>query len=200
MNKKEFREAQKRLVVVRDRVIEIDARFVELKSAVESEKRKMNEKESAEFANLVEEKRTLLQERDVLRIGIEGFKSGALPSEKEENLRADFARLVCLVRDRREIPEELRGMVDKNEIVIPLSRAGATITDTSSVAPVVPITVGDLLMPLNNGIVYNKLGLKIQTFQFHRGTIKTIRCLNNFSLVFSFNSIEVRLRHYPCDF
>ena len=55
MNKKEFREAQKRLVVIRDHEKEINARFSIIKSAIEKEKRKMNDTEAEEFRNLSEE-------------------------------------------------------------------------------------------------------------------------------------------------
>lgn len=160
MNKKEFKAAQDRLIVVRNRVKEIDTRFAEIKATVETEKRKMNDTESQEFQNLTAEKDALLQERDILRLGIENFRNGALPEEKEENARMAFAKLVCSFRDKKPVPEEMRSLVSNGEIVIPETRA---LTDTTSIAPTVPITVAELMMPLNNGIVYDKLGLKIQT-------------------------------------
>ena len=52
MNKKEHKAAQDRLIVVRNRVKEIDTRFAEIKATVETEKRKMNDTESQEFQNL----------------------------------------------------------------------------------------------------------------------------------------------------
>ena len=51
-------------------------------------------------------------------------------------------------------------MFDNGEVIIPITRA---VTDTTSIAPTVPITVAELMMPLDNGIVFDKLGLKIQT-------------------------------------
>ena len=160
MNKKEFKAAQDRLIVVRNRVKEIDTRFAEVKTTVETEKRKMDDKESEEFSNLSAEKDTLLRERDILRLGMENFRSGALPEEKEENTRMSFAKLAYCVRNNQPIPEEMRSMLNNGEVIIPITRA---ITDTTSVAPTVPITVGELMMPLDKGIVYDKLGLKIQT-------------------------------------
>ena len=160
MNKKEFKAAQDRLIVVRNRVKEIDTRFAEVKTTVETEKRKMDDKESEEFSNLSAEKDTLLRERDILRLGMENFRSGALPEEKEENTRMAFAKLAYCVRNNQPIPEEMRSMLNNGEVIIPITRA---ITDTTSVAPTVPITVGELMMPLDKGIVYDKLGLKIQT-------------------------------------
>ena len=160
MNKKEFKAAQDRLIVVRNRVKEIDTRFAEVKTTVETEKRKMDDKESEEFSNLSTEKDTLLRERDILRLGMENFRSGALPEEKEENTRMAFAKLAYCVRNNQPIPEEMRSMLNNGEVIIPITRA---ITDTTSVAPTVPITVGELMMPLDKGIVYDKLGLKIQT-------------------------------------
>ena len=160
MNKKEYKAAQDRSIVVRNRIKEIDTRFAEIKKGVDTEKRKMNDSESEEFRNLTEEKNALLQERDILRLGMEAFKSGSLPEEKEENLRMAFAKLVYCVRNGQPVPEEMRSMIDKNEVVIPETRA---LTDTTSIAPTVPITVAELMLPLNNGIVYDKLGLKIQT-------------------------------------
>lgn len=160
MNKKEFKAAQDRLIVVRNRVKEIDTRFDEIKKSVETEKRKMDDKESDEFSNLSAEKDTLLRERDILRLGMENFRSGALPEEKEENTRMAFAKLAYCVRNNQPIPEEMRSMLNNGEVIIPITRA---ITDTTSVAPTVPITVGELMMPLDKGIVYDKLGLKIQT-------------------------------------
>lgn len=161
MNKKEYKAAQERLVVIRTRTKEIDTRFDEIKKGIETEKRKMNEKESEEFRNLSEEKNAMLQERDILRLGIENFRNGLLPEDKNENLRMAFAKLAYCVRNKREVPEEMRSMLaDNGEIIIPNTRA---VTDTASIAPVVPITVAELMLPLNNGIVYDKLGLKIQT-------------------------------------
>lgn len=161
MNKKEYREAQKRLVVVRNRTKEIDARLAEIESLIKKENRKMNDDESEEFRNLSEEKSALLNERDFLRLGCEQFRSGVLPEDKLEDLRYAFARLLTNVRNHQPISEEMRSMVNsQGEIVIPNTRA---LTDTSSISPVVPITVGELMLPLNNGIVYDKLGLKIQT-------------------------------------
>ena len=162
MNKKEFREAQKRLVVIRDHEKEINARFSIIKSAIEKEKRKMNDTEAEEFRNLSEEKAALLNERDILRLGIENFRNGNLPTETEENVRTAFAKLVYCVRNKHEVPEEFRGMIDKGDIVIPITRAD-TLTTSANIQSVIPITVGELMMPLNNGIIYNKLGLKIQT-------------------------------------
>jgi HK97 family phage major capsid protein len=161
MNKKEYREAQKRLVVVRNRTKEIDARLAEIESLIKKENRKMNDDENEEFRNLSEEKSALLNERDFLRLGCEQFRSGVLPEDKQEDLRYAFARLLTNVRNHQPISEEMRSMVNsQGEIVIPNTRA---LTDTSSISPVVPITVGELMLPLNNGIVYDKLGLKIQT-------------------------------------
>ena len=51
-------------------------------------------------------------------------------------------------------------MFDNGEVIIPITRA---VTDTTRIAPTVPITVAELMMPLDNGIVFDKLGLKIQT-------------------------------------
>ena len=162
MNKKEFREAQKRLVVIRNRTKEIDTRISEVETLVKAEKRKLTDTEDEEFRNLSDEKKALLQERDILRLGCEQFRSGVLPEDKEENLRASFARLVYCVCNNHPVPDEMRSMTDNKGIVIPITRSSSTV-DTSSIAPVIPITVGELMMPLNNGIVYDKLGLKIQT-------------------------------------
>ena len=161
MNRREANEAKKRLVVIRSREQEINTRLDEMKSTIEQEKRKMNDVETSEFTSLSEEKSALLQERDILRLGIENFRSGNLPTEKEVNNREAFCQLIVSVRNRNGIPEELRSMVNEsNEIVIPLQRE---LTDTTSIAPVIPITVGELMMPLNKGIIYDKVGLKIQT-------------------------------------
>ena len=160
MNKKEHKAVQDRLIVVRSRVKEIDTRFAEIKKTVETEKRKVNDTESQEFQNLTAEKDALLRERDILRLGIENFRNGALPEEKEENTRMAFAKLACSFRDKKPVPEEMRSLVSNGEIIIPETRA---LTDTTSIAPTVPITVAELMRPLNNGIVYDKLGLKIQT-------------------------------------
>ena len=160
MNKKEYKAAQDRSIVVRNRIKEIDTRFAEIKKGVETEKRKMDENESEEFRNLTEEKNALLQERDILRLGMEAFKSGNLPDEKEENLRMAFAKMAYCVRNKQPLPEEMRSMLVNGEIVIPETRA---VTDTTNIAPTIPITVAELMMPLNNGIIYDKLGIKIQT-------------------------------------
>jgi hypothetical protein len=163
MTKKELNAAKKRLVEIRSRVDEINGRFEEIKTALgEGEKKRaMNDKENEEFRNLSEEKKTLLNERDILNLQIETARSGLVPEAKQENLRMAFAKLVYCVRNKKEIPEEMRCMIsDTNDINIPLTR---DLTDSAAINPVVPITVGDLMMPLNNGIVYNKLGLKIQT-------------------------------------
>lgn len=46
-----------------------------------------------------------------------------------------------------------------NEIVVPTTRA---IQDTASVAPLVPVTIGDIVEPLEKGLILSKVGCKMQ--------------------------------------
>jgi HK97 family phage major capsid protein len=160
MTKKEIRAAKKRLMEIRGRKSEIQARLAEMKATLTAEKRQMTEAENGEFSTLSDELAEITRESENIRIDI--LESQATPEqhENEVNNRAAFAQLVCAVSRRSAVPEEMRGMIDKGDIVIPISRA---LTDTTSVAPVVPITVEELMKPLNNGIIFDKVGLKIQT-------------------------------------
>lgn len=161
MNKTEFKASRLRLQEVATRLREINAWCEETKKKISDEKRKMNDDEKDKFDSYSSEKEALVREKDILGLSIEAFKAGVVPSEREISGKRAFSQIVTAICRNKEIPEEFRGLVNGHDITIPLTRDDV-VTALADVSPSVPTTIGDIILPLNNKIIYDKIGMKMQ--------------------------------------
>lgn len=140
---------------MRSRVMEINTRFGELADTLEKEKRKLTQEE-------LEERDALSVEMDHLQLRLLQDEQGTLPIQEISNERA-FTQIVSGLMTGRDVPEECRSLIVEDKgvlgLAIPMNR---DIQDTASVQPVVPLTIGDIIEPLEKGLILDKVGLKMQ--------------------------------------
>lgn len=147
MNKREIKQA-------RIRIAEINTRMGELADALESEKRGMSTDEKAE-------KDALVQEKEILQLRTERALGGYQPTEQEVTNERAFAEAVSAAYNKRSVPEEYRGFMDGNAIDVPVTRAAA-VQDSGTVTPLIPLTIGEIIQPLEKGLILSKVGCKMQ--------------------------------------
>lgn len=147
------------------RIREINARFKGLADTCEAEKRNLTPEE-------VEEKNALEAEKNVLELRLlQAEQPGRIPEENRENRSRAFVECVRalkrgLVGDNA--PEEYRSLLADDGLMIPLTR---DVTDSGAAAAVIPLTIGDVIEPLEKGLILDKVGCKMQygivgTWQF----------------------------------
>ena len=140
---------------MRARIAEINLRFNEMASVIETEKRKMTAEET-------EERDALVQEKEILQLRLSLDANAAVSQQEISNERA-FAQVINAISSNGEVPEECRGLIvnegGKVGIEIPLNR---DIQDTASATAVIPLTIGDIIEPLEKGLILHKLGMKFQ--------------------------------------
>lgn len=146
MNRKEIKQA-------RIRIAEINTRMGEIADLLESEKRSMSADEKTE-------KDTLVQEKEILQLRTERALGGYQPTEQEVTNERAFAEAVSAAYNKRSVPEEYRGFMDGNAIDVPVTRAA--IQDSSTVTPLIPMTIGEIIQPLEKGLILSQVGSKIQ--------------------------------------
>lgn len=138
------------------RISEICARIREVADLMEREKREMTEEEAKEI-------KSLKREKTMLELQITGAQDPAnAPMTREAkwaNLTKNFRELA---KSRRQMEYQLR-------------EEGATTGDTATTAEtsmftndmakgnLVPLTVGDILYPIEEELIWNKIGVRIPT-------------------------------------
>lgn len=147
MNKKEIKKS-------RVRITEINTRLGEIADLLESEKRSMNNVE-------LTEKEALVQEKEILQLRMERAMSGEQPSEQEMRMETAFSGAVAAFVHNRSIPEGCEGLLNGNSLEVPLTRS-ATIQDTTTIVPLIPMTIGEIIQPLEKGLILDKVGCKMQ--------------------------------------
>lgn len=149
------------------RVREINARFKELADACETEKRNLTAEETQEMNALKAEKAVL-----ELRM-MQADRPDMTVETGRENRNRVFAECVRALKrgvTPENAPEELRSLLADDGLVIPLTRAD-TVTDSTDAGAVIPLTIGDIIEPLEKGLILDKVGCKMQygivgTWQF----------------------------------
>lgn len=136
---------------MRSRIAEINHRFDELATAIESEKRQMTSEEK-------EERNALVQEKEILQLRLERSEHNP-PSQQEISKERAFAQTIAAMHGKCDMPEECRSLVNGTEMDIPINR---DIQDTASAQPLIPLTIGDIIQPLEKGLILDKVGLKMQ--------------------------------------
>lgn len=137
----------------RARIAEINTRLGEMADLLDTNKRSLTPDEVAEKEALVQEKE-ILQLRTARMINDE-----ERVSEQEMRSEAAFAGAVASFVHNRSLPEGCEGVMNGNKIELPLTRA---VQDTATVAPLVPMTIGEIIQPLEKGLILSKVGCKMQ--------------------------------------
>lgn len=123
--------------------------------AAEAEKRGLTDEEQTAFNSLKNE-RSLLQlqlERDALGSVGDGY-------DGEETRERSFATVVSSICQRRSLDERYEGFADNTSIDIPRTRSiqnMGTIKDS-----LVPLTIGEIIQPLEKGLILSKVGSRMQ--------------------------------------
>lgn len=136
---------------MRSRIAEINLRFEELAATIETERRSLTPEEA-------EERNALVQEKEVLQLRLERSEHNPVSQQEISQERA-FAQTIAAMHGKCEIPEECRSLVNGTDMDIPINR---DIQDTASVQPLIPLTIGDIIQPLEKGLILEKVGLKMQ--------------------------------------
>lgn len=140
----------------RVRIAEIHTRLGEMADALELQKRSMTPEE-------VSEKEALVQEKEILQLRAERMISNEPVAESEMRIESAFAGAVASFVHNRSLPEGCEGIMNGNSIEIPLTRAGSSIIqDTSTVGPLIPITIGEIIQPLEKGLILSLVGCRMQ--------------------------------------
>lgn len=119
----------------------------------EAEKRALDANEKEQFEQLKTKKELL--EMKVERRALEDINAG-LVSDR----RVLFSQAVFDVVNHRSL-EEYNGVVSEGGIKV-VERA-VTVTDATDAASMVPVTIGEIIEPLEKGLVIDKLGIKMQS-------------------------------------
>lgn len=147
MNKREIKRK-------RGRIAEINTRLGEMADQLETNKRSLTPDE-------ITEKDALIQEKEILQLRMEREMAGEQPSEQEVRIEMAFAGAVNSFVRNRSLPEGCEGIMNGSTIEIPLTRADA-IQDASTVTPLIPVTIGEIIQPLEKGLILDKVGCKMQ--------------------------------------
>lgn len=120
----------------------------------EAEKRALDANEKEQFEKLKTEKELL--EMKVERRALEDVNAG-LVSDR----RALFSQAVYDVVNHRSL-EDYSGVVTEDGIKI-VERAADVITDSTGVASMVPVTIGEVIEPMEKGLLIDRMGIKMQS-------------------------------------
>lgn len=139
------------------RITEIRARFEELANALETEKRALTDAEKEERSGL-ERELQLLTIRNTMLLN----RSAGQPSEASVNYNA-FGEALRSFLGGNGIPEEFAELRAAEGFRIPSTfETRANLQDNASVASIQPVTIKDLIEPLEKGLIFDKVGTKIQ--------------------------------------
>lgn len=135
------------------RLREINARFTEMADLLEKEKRSLTAEEA-------EEKRTLEAEKNAIELRLLQLDLPQTPETVARGQREDaFAKVVRFMKNGGNIEEEYRSLVKDGSLVIPVTRA---IQDSTTTTDITPLTIGEIIEPLEKGLILSKVGLKMQ--------------------------------------
>ena len=107
----------------RSRIAEINLRFEEMATAIETEKRALTPEE-------VEERNALVQEKEILQLRLERSEHNPVSQQEVSQERA-FAQTIAAMHGKCEMPEECRSLVNGTDMDIPINR---DIQDAASAA------------------------------------------------------------------
>lgn len=142
---------RKEKIQMRNRIQEINVRMGEMADLLEKEERKLTKEEQ-------EERNALIQEKEIMQLRLN--QEGAPRTQDEISNERAFAQTVAAMHGKCEFPEETRSYVKGTDLEIPITRD--IIQDTASASAVIPLTIGDIIQPLEKGLILDKIGAKMQ--------------------------------------
>ena len=137
-----------------NRIAEIKEQMRAILDEAETKKRALTEDEQKSFDALKTEKSLLQMKEERRSLETEPEQSRAIPT------KAVFAQAAFDVVNHRSL-SEYNGIVTEGGIKV--VERGLTVTDTNAVADIVPVTIGEIIEPLEKGLIINKLGIKMQS-------------------------------------
>lgn len=124
-------------------------------STAKTEKRSLTEDEQTKFDDILARKNQLIID-ETLR-SLETGRAANLPESK----RALFARALFDVCNNRSL-SEYGEFADSKGLTFSTRSDAPVITDSTAAASMIPTTIGDVIKPLEKGLVISKLGIKMQ--------------------------------------
>lgn len=135
------------------RIQEINTRFKELSDALETEKRSLTPDE-------IEERNALTQEKEILQLRLDRMNNGNwVQSEQQVSAERAFVDALVALKQQRNIPEAAEDFMTGYDLVVPSTRS---IQDSTTVTPLVPLTIAEIIEPLEKGLILDKVGAKMQ--------------------------------------
>lgn len=122
----------------RDRIQVINTEITELADKLETEKRSLTAEEITDRDNLV-------RERELLKLLL-AKEDKPLPPETEKTRAMAFEEFIDEIKTRNM----------KHEIQL------RDVQDTSTVGAITPLTIGDIIKPLEKGLILSRVGVKMQ--------------------------------------
>ncbi|WP_195653805.1 phage major capsid protein [Bacteroides cellulosilyticus] len=126
-----------------------------LLSQAKTEKRSLTEDEQAKFNDLMSRKNQIVID-ETLR-SLENCKTSFLP----ENKRAAFAKVLFDVCNHRSL-SEYGSFADAKGLTFSMRADETVATNTTDASSMIPTTIGDVIEPLEKGLIISKLGIKMQ--------------------------------------
>lgn len=121
----------------------------------EAENRGMNADEKERYE-------ALKNERDVIEVRLEKRSLGTAVPENVVAREKSFAEAACILRNNGS-SDKYNGVIVGKALVIPHERAVDSIMNTSASDPLIPVTIGDVITPLEKGLILDKVGCKMQS-------------------------------------
>lgn len=136
--------------------------------SAEAEKRALSEDEASRFS-------ALKNEKDLLQMKIEKRNlENETPGRAVISGKALFAKVVDDVVNHRSLAD-YAGVVTEGGIKV-IERAG-NVTDATTAADMTPVSIGEVIEPLEKGLIINKLGIKMQSGLIGELTFPTLQAI-----------------------
>lgn len=132
----------------RDRIQEINTTITELADKLEAEKRGLTPEE-------ITERDSIVQERELLKLEL-AKETTSMHQEPEKTRSVAFDELIDGMK-ARNIPDEYRNIVEGDNVIILRD-----VQYSSTVGAITPLTIGDIIKPLEKGLILDKVGAKMQ--------------------------------------
>lgn len=125
-----------------------------LLSGAKSEGRSLTDDEQTKFNDLLSRKNQLTIDEALRSLEAEKANLGV-------NKRAMFAKAIYDVCNHRSL-SEYGDFADAKGLNFAMRAETPVVNDTTTAASMIPVTIGDVIKPLEKGLIIHKLGLKMQ--------------------------------------
>ena len=144
-----------------ERISQIDARVAEIERGAEGAGRNFNEEEMRELNELA-------RERTLLSLQLKGGREVSAAINEDNSYlveRQSVAEVIReAVRDNRQMQLVVREGGTQTPSTTPTTPTDNTIKKAvASAGGIMPLTTGEIVKPLQEGLIYNKIGVKLPT-------------------------------------